>query len=92
MEFGKVPLEAFVPQIHQPRQEAEVDFGDVTVRLAVGRVLGLGRASRTFHIRQPQRQRAGIGSRTTRRDGTAVMASLSVRRRYLPRPPPVATT
>ncbi|WP_199822526.1 IS21 family transposase [Streptomyces sp. WMMB 322] len=31
---GKVPVEAFVPQTHQPGMEAEVDFGDVTVRLA----------------------------------------------------------
>lgn len=31
---GKAPLEAFVPQTHQPGHEAEVDFGDVTVRLA----------------------------------------------------------
>ncbi|MGW3245492.1 hypothetical protein [Streptomyces sp. NPDC001070] len=34
VESGKVPLEAFVPQTHQPGHEAEVDFGDVTVRLA----------------------------------------------------------
>ncbi|MEU2982040.1 hypothetical protein [Streptomyces hirsutus] len=33
-ESGKAPREAFVPQTHQPGQEAEVDFGDVTVRLA----------------------------------------------------------
>jgi transposase len=33
-ESGKVPMEAFVPQTHQPGMEAEVDFGDVTVRLA----------------------------------------------------------
>ncbi|EST37068.1 transposase [Streptomycetaceae bacterium MP113-05] len=33
-ESGKAPLEAFVPQTHQPGMEAEVDFGDVTVRLA----------------------------------------------------------
>lgn len=34
VESGKAPLEAFVPQTHQPGHEAEVDFGDVTVRLA----------------------------------------------------------
>ncbi|MFZ3573900.1 IS21 family transposase [Streptomyces sp. BH097] len=31
---GKAPLEAFIPQTHQPGMEAEVDFGDVSVRLA----------------------------------------------------------
>ncbi|MFF1359159.1 hypothetical protein [Streptomyces sp. NPDC058297] len=31
---GKAPVEAFVPQTHSPAMEAEVDFGDVTVRLA----------------------------------------------------------
>ncbi|MFE2181023.1 IS21 family transposase [Streptomyces sp. NPDC059455] len=34
VESGKAPLEAFVPQTHQPGHEAEVDFGDVSVRLA----------------------------------------------------------
>ncbi|MGW6487122.1 hypothetical protein [Streptomyces sp. NPDC055056] len=34
VESGKAPLEAFVPQTHQPGMEAEVDFGDVSVRLA----------------------------------------------------------
>ncbi|MEU5109849.1 IS21 family transposase [Streptomyces sp. NPDC021354] len=34
VESGKAPLEAFVPQTHHPGMEAEVDFGDVTVRLA----------------------------------------------------------
>ncbi|RPK53950.1 Integrase core domain protein [Streptomyces sp. ADI95-17] len=34
VESGKAPLEAFVPQTHLPGHEAEVDFGDVTVRLA----------------------------------------------------------
>ncbi|MFG2586535.1 IS21 family transposase [Streptomyces malaysiensis] len=34
VESGRAPLEAFVPQTHQPGHEAEVDFGDVTVRLA----------------------------------------------------------
>lgn len=29
MEFGKVPLEAFVPQTHQPRQEAALDQAQV---------------------------------------------------------------
>ncbi|MEU1947034.1 IS21 family transposase [Streptomyces sp. NPDC020125] len=33
VESGKAPLEAFVPQTHHPGMEAEVDFGDVTVRL-----------------------------------------------------------
>jgi transposase len=33
LKSGKAPLEAFVPQTHQPGHEAEVDFGDVTVRL-----------------------------------------------------------
>ena len=31
---GKAPVEAFVPQTHQPGMDAEVDFDDVTVRLA----------------------------------------------------------
>jgi transposase len=31
---GHGPVEAFVPQSHRPGVEAEVDFGDVTVRLA----------------------------------------------------------
>lgn len=31
---GPGPVEAFVPQSHRPGVEAEVDFGDVTVRLA----------------------------------------------------------
>ncbi|MFJ1917190.1 hypothetical protein ACIOGX_35275 [Streptomyces sp. NPDC088147] len=31
---GKAPVEAFVPQTHLPGHEAEVHFGDVTVRLA----------------------------------------------------------
>ncbi|MFF7987777.1 hypothetical protein ACFZDK_53615 [Streptomyces sp. NPDC007901] len=34
VESGKAPLEAFVPQTHQPGMAAEVDFGDVSVRLA----------------------------------------------------------
>ncbi|MFF2821206.1 IS21 family transposase [Kitasatospora cineracea] len=34
VESGKAPIEAFVPQTHQPGMEAEVDFGDVTVKLA----------------------------------------------------------
>jgi transposase len=34
VESGRAPVEAFVPQTHQPGMEAEVDFGDVTVRLA----------------------------------------------------------
>ncbi|WP_371648475.1 MULTISPECIES: hypothetical protein [unclassified Streptomyces] len=34
VESGKASLEAFVPQTHLPGHEAEVDFGDVTVRLA----------------------------------------------------------
>ncbi|MFI0773071.1 IS21 family transposase [Streptomyces sp. NPDC021218] len=34
VEAGKAPIEAFVPQTHPPGIEAEVDFGDVAVRLA----------------------------------------------------------
>ncbi|MEU1375970.1 hypothetical protein ABZ442_20270 [Streptomyces triculaminicus] len=34
VDSGKAPLEAFVPQTHLAGHEAEVDFGDVTVRLA----------------------------------------------------------
>jgi transposase len=33
-EAGRGPAEAFVPQSHRPGAEAEVDFGDVAVRLA----------------------------------------------------------
>ncbi|WP_224287832.1 hypothetical protein [Streptomyces olivaceus] len=34
VEAGKAFIEAFVPQTHPPGIEAEVDFGDVAVRLA----------------------------------------------------------
>ncbi|MFJ7280986.1 IS21 family transposase [Kitasatospora sp. NPDC098663] len=34
VEAGQGVVEAFVPQTHKPGAEAEVDFGDVTVRLA----------------------------------------------------------
>ncbi|MER6572681.1 hypothetical protein ABT288_42610 [Streptomyces sp. NPDC001093] len=34
VESSKAPIEAFVPQTHQPGMEAEFDFGDVSVRLA----------------------------------------------------------
>ncbi|MER5326904.1 IS21 family transposase [Streptosporangium roseum] len=34
VEVGKDPPEAFVPQSHLPGGEAEVDFGDVTVRIS----------------------------------------------------------
>ncbi|MFE2972946.1 hypothetical protein ACFXKC_57490 [Streptomyces sp. NPDC059340] len=34
VESGKAPIEAFVLQTHQPGMEAEVDFGDMSVRLA----------------------------------------------------------
>ncbi|MFJ4526213.1 hypothetical protein ACIP4Y_35755 [Streptomyces sp. NPDC088810] len=34
VESGKAPIEAFVPQTHQPGMEAEADFGDISVRLA----------------------------------------------------------
>jgi len=33
-EAGRGPLNAFIPQTHMPGAEAEVDFGDVTIRLA----------------------------------------------------------
>lgn len=32
-ESGKAPIDGFVPKTHQPGMEAEVDFGDVGVRL-----------------------------------------------------------
>jgi transposase len=32
-EAGRGPAEVFVPQTHRPGEEAEVDFGDVVVRL-----------------------------------------------------------
>lgn len=34
IEAGRGAVEAFVPQTHKPGAEAEVDFGDVTVRFA----------------------------------------------------------
>jgi len=34
IEAGRGPSEVFVPQSHRPGMEAEVDFGDVAVRLA----------------------------------------------------------
>lgn len=34
LQAGRSVVEAFVPQTHKPGAEAEVDFGDVTVRLA----------------------------------------------------------
>ncbi|WP_051742308.1 transposase [Kitasatospora sp. MBT66] len=34
VESGKAPTGAFIPQTHQPGMEAEVDFGDVTVKPA----------------------------------------------------------
>ncbi|MFD0207039.1 MULTISPECIES: IS21 family transposase [Saccharothrix] len=33
VEAGRAPVEVFVPQTHRPGAEAEVDFGEVTVRL-----------------------------------------------------------
>jgi hypothetical protein len=38
IEAGRGPLNAFIPQTHMPGAEAEVDFGDVTVRLDGGQV------------------------------------------------------
>jgi hypothetical protein len=34
LEEGRGPAQVFVPQTHQPGQDAEVDFGEVWVRLA----------------------------------------------------------
>ncbi|MEU1393601.1 MULTISPECIES: IS21 family transposase [unclassified Nonomuraea] len=34
IEAGRGPVEAFITQSHRPGVEAEVDFGDVTIRLA----------------------------------------------------------
>lgn len=34
LQAGKAVVDAFVPQTHRPGAEAEVDFGDVSVRLA----------------------------------------------------------
>jgi len=33
-EAGRGPADVFVPQSHRPGDEAEVDFGEVVVRLA----------------------------------------------------------
>lgn len=33
IEAGRGPVEVFVPQTHRPGAEAEVDFGDVVIRL-----------------------------------------------------------
>lgn len=32
-EMGRGPATVFIPQTHRPGEEAEVDFGDITVRL-----------------------------------------------------------
>lgn len=32
-ETGRAPAKVFVPQTHRPGEEAEVDFGDITIRL-----------------------------------------------------------
>lgn len=39
VEAGRGPVEAFIAQSHRPGAEAEVDFGDVTVRLAGEQVI-----------------------------------------------------
>ncbi|MGW9452913.1 hypothetical protein [Streptomyces sp. NPDC055632] len=70
VESGKAPLEAFVPRTHQPGHEAEVDFGDVTIRLAgelVTRCL--------FSFRLSYSGRAvhrGLLARRAERDGRSV--------------------
>nr|WP_329408000.1 hypothetical protein [Nocardia vinacea] len=33
IEAGRGPANVFIPQTHRPGEEAEVDFGDVTIRL-----------------------------------------------------------
>ncbi|MCM6774551.1 hypothetical protein NDR87_13550 [Nocardia sp. CDC159] len=33
IEAGRGPAKVFIPQTHRPGEEAEVDFGDVTIRL-----------------------------------------------------------
>jgi transposase len=33
VKLGRAPVEAFVPQTHLPGREAEVDFGEVAIRL-----------------------------------------------------------
>lgn len=33
IEAGRGPVEVFIPQTHRPGEEAEVDFGDVTIEL-----------------------------------------------------------
>jgi hypothetical protein len=33
VEIGREPANAFIPQEHLPGREAEVDFGDVAIRL-----------------------------------------------------------
>jgi transposase len=38
VEHGRGPVEAFVPQTHLPGREAEVDFGEVAIRLGGGLV------------------------------------------------------
>ncbi|MBB5075937.1 transposase [Nonomuraea endophytica] len=41
-ESGRGPSKAFVPQSHRPGAEAEVDFGEVTIRLADREPAGVG--------------------------------------------------
>ena len=36
VEVGQEPANAFIPQEHLPGREAEVDFGDVAIRLRGG--------------------------------------------------------
>lgn len=33
VETGRAPSKVFIPQTHRPGEEAEVDFGDITIRL-----------------------------------------------------------
>ncbi|CAM5740371.1 hypothetical protein SALBM311S_02691 [Streptomyces alboniger] len=52
IEAGRGPLNAFIPQTHMPGAEAEVDFGDVTIRLGGEQVKVFLFAMRLSYLRQ----------------------------------------
>ena len=59
VEAGRDPPAVFVPQSHRPGVEAEVDFGDVTVRLPGAAPSGASRPPRSRGT-GPSRRRAAV--------------------------------
>ena len=55
VEAGRGPAEVFVPQSHRPGDEAEVDFGEVVIRLELSR----SRARSAYQCKVGFRQRPG---------------------------------